>query len=187
MLRISRPLLRSSTRPIALRIGTPASRATLTCLSPSQTTSGRPNGGSRHCNVPSQLMAFRKTYSTKPPLQPNKIDKEQEKRLGEKKLEAHPELVSATSTVRAAFERAERAKDGSGAIFQDVKADLVRLPVEPPVDGEFQANIVSRTRSKKPSRSRVCPPSRTFSVWQARYRIWPPPSRPSTWVGTYGR
>jgi hypothetical protein len=64
--------------------------------------------------------------STKPPLQPTKIDPEFEKEVGQSKLEARPEEVTLESSVRHVIESSQ-AQPGSGPDpAEALKDDLVR-------------------------------------------------------------
>ncbi|KAL2170683.1 hypothetical protein VTG60DRAFT_4525 [Thermothelomyces hinnuleus] len=53
------------------------------------------------------LSVLRAVMSTKPPLRPNKIDKEFEKQVAQKKLKPRPEEVSRASSVRQVFEKSQ--------------------------------------------------------------------------------
>ena len=99
-----------------------------TTLAPSRKPKSLLNGVREPYRPAVLPLALRNEYSTKPPLQPNKIDKEREKALGQRKLEPHPESVSSTSSVRGVFEKTEDASKESVDILKDVKADLVGLP-----------------------------------------------------------
>jgi hypothetical protein len=71
---------------------------------------------------------WRTEYSTKPPLQPTKPDVAHEKEVGRQKLEAHPELVSAESSVRHVLESSQAPTDESRDVLRDAKEDIVRRP-----------------------------------------------------------
>lgn len=62
--------------------------------------------------------------STKPPLQPNKIDREHEKEVAQKKLEARPDEVSTTSSVRQIFEKSQAPPENNPDMMADLKSDL---------------------------------------------------------------
>ncbi|KAH6845759.1 hypothetical protein B0I37DRAFT_287499, partial [Chaetomium sp. MPI-CAGE-AT-0009] len=67
---------------------------------------------------------FRAHMSTKPPLQPNKIDREHEKEVAQKKLEARPDEVSTTSSVRQIFEKSQAPPENNPDMMADLKSDL---------------------------------------------------------------
>nr|CDP29665.1 Putative protein of unknown function [Podospora anserina S mat+] len=54
---------------------------------------------------------IRTQYSTKPPVQPTQIDKQHEQEIAQHKLEARPDEVSTTSTVRKSIETAQSKPD----------------------------------------------------------------------------
>ena len=117
MLRMARPLLGSS-RALALRRGPvcpPRAFGPLTL--PPQT----PRHSQKLASVP---VVWRTEYSSKPPVQPTARDKAREAEVGKQKLEAHPEHVSAESTVRHAFEGAPSSTGGQD-IRAGVRSDLV--------------------------------------------------------------
>ena len=122
MLRSTQPLFRSSARAVFSGKVTHTAVTRFTTLNASREQNYHPNG-SRERQGMLQLSAFR-TYSTKPPLQPNKIDKEREKELGQRKLESHPESVSATSTPLGGLAPPEQG-NADASILKDVKGDLV--------------------------------------------------------------
>ncbi|KAK4249164.1 hypothetical protein C7999DRAFT_39721 [Corynascus novoguineensis] len=76
--------------------------------------------GIRH-NVPK---VFRVVMSTKPPLQPNKIDKEFEREVAQKKLEQRPEEVSSSSSVRAVFEASQTSPPDEPDVMEGLKGDI---------------------------------------------------------------
>ncbi|KAL2261108.1 hypothetical protein VTK26DRAFT_4696 [Humicola hyalothermophila] len=55
----------------------------------------------------SSFQTVKRTLSTKPPLQPKGIDKEAEREIAGRKLQARPEEVTTTSTVRKALETSQ--------------------------------------------------------------------------------
>ena len=71
-------------------------------------------------------MAWRISFSTKPPVQPNQRDEALEKELAKKKLEARPEEVSTESSVRHVFEPSQTTAKGTEDVLQGAKNDLVR-------------------------------------------------------------
>lgn len=62
--------------------------------------------------------------ATKPPLQPNKIDKEFERQAGQKKLQSRPEEVTTTSSVRDVLESSQAPPPDEVDILVGVKHDL---------------------------------------------------------------
>lgn len=68
--------------------------------------------------------------STKPPVQPTKIDKDHEKEVAQKKMEPDPERVSSKSTVRTFFEPTDEtshsARRSEPDVLEGVKTDIVR-------------------------------------------------------------
>ncbi|KAK4173864.1 hypothetical protein QBC36DRAFT_50781 [Triangularia setosa] len=67
---------------------------------------------------------LRTQYSTKPPVQPTHIDKQHEQEIAQHKLEARPDEVSTTSSVRKAIETAQ-SKPGDNVDFgKDLRNDL---------------------------------------------------------------
>jgi hypothetical protein len=69
--------------------------------------------------------------STKPPLQPNKIDREYEKEVAQRKLEPRPDEVSSASTVRHVFEESQAPPESNPDIMVGLKSDLVCFPLFP--------------------------------------------------------
>ncbi|KAK3299598.1 uncharacterized protein B0H64DRAFT_389103 [Chaetomium fimeti] len=67
---------------------------------------------------------FRARSSTKPPLQPNKIDREHEKEVAQKKLESRPDEVTSSSTVRQVFEESQAPAESNPDIMVGLKSDL---------------------------------------------------------------
>jgi hypothetical protein len=65
--------------------------------------------------------------STKPPLQPTKIDKEFEKKTAQKLLQPRPDEVTADSTVRHVIEESQAPPDSEPDVMVGLKSDLVRL------------------------------------------------------------
>ncbi|KAK3361900.1 hypothetical protein B0T24DRAFT_561495 [Lasiosphaeria ovina] len=64
------------------------------------------------------------TFSSKPPLQPNTRDTEFEKEVAQKKLEAHPELVSSKSSVRSVVEQSQAPPTADPNFEKDLKSDV---------------------------------------------------------------
>ena len=64
--------------------------------------------------------------STKPPLQPTKIDKELEKKAAQRLLEPRPDEVSTESTVRHVIEESQAPPEGEPDVMVGLKSDLVR-------------------------------------------------------------
>ncbi|KAL2128478.1 hypothetical protein VTI74DRAFT_9121 [Chaetomium olivicolor] len=62
--------------------------------------------------------------STKPPLQPNKIDKEFERQVAQKTLEARPDEVTSSSTVRHVLEQSQAPAEGEPDVMEGLKSDL---------------------------------------------------------------
>ncbi|KAK4041242.1 hypothetical protein C8A01DRAFT_15001 [Parachaetomium inaequale] len=67
---------------------------------------------------------FRTQLSTKPPLQPNKIDKEFERQAAEKKLEARPDEVTSSSSVRNVLEASQAPPEDNPDLMVGLKNDL---------------------------------------------------------------
>jgi hypothetical protein len=63
--------------------------------------------------------------STKPPLQPNKIDREFEREVGQRKLEARPDEVTTSSSVRSVLESSQTSPDADIDIMEGLRSDLV--------------------------------------------------------------
>jgi hypothetical protein len=121
MLRNTRPLLGSTQK---LAVGSRAPRAQLSNLS--APCSQKPLLLPRRAifRNPVVPLLLRTEFSTKPPLQPNPGDKRFEKEVSRKKLEAHPEQVSAQSTVRHVFEGGQARKTDE-EVLGGLKGDLV--------------------------------------------------------------
>ncbi|KXX77501.1 hypothetical protein MMYC01_201634 [Madurella mycetomatis] len=66
----------------------------------------------------------RALLSTEPPLQPNKIDKEFEKKAGEKKLDARPDEVTSSSTVRHVMEESQAPPEPQPDVMVGLKGDV---------------------------------------------------------------
>ncbi|GAB1318236.1 Mitochondrial inner membrane protein 1 [Madurella fahalii] len=66
----------------------------------------------------------RALLSTKPPLQPNKIDKEFEKKAGEKKLESRPDEVTSSSSVRQVVEESQAPPEPQQDVMEGLKGDV---------------------------------------------------------------
>ncbi|SPQ24239.1 9422e340-088c-45bc-ae00-534184a7c0d4 [Thermothielavioides terrestris] len=62
--------------------------------------------------------------STKRPLQPNKIDREFEKEVGQRKLEARPEEVTTSSSVRRVLEGSQAPPDENPDVMVGIKSEL---------------------------------------------------------------
>jgi hypothetical protein len=77
--------------------------------------------------------------STKPPLQPNKINREFEREVAQKKLEARPDEVTTSSSVRSVLESSQTPPDAEIDIMEGLRGDLVS-PVAP-----FQVAFPVRT------------------------------------------
>lgn len=91
----------------------------------------------------------RTRLSTKPPLQPNKIDREFEKEVAQRKFESRPEEVSSSSTVRSFLEESQAPPDDEQDVLAGVKSDLVRP--WPTKELVITANAARSTRSKRRS------------------------------------
>ncbi|KAK0609949.1 hypothetical protein B0T17DRAFT_545601 [Bombardia bombarda] len=63
-------------------------------------------------------------FSSKTPLQPNKIDKDFEKEAGQKKLVSDPSKVTTQSSVRHVFEQGQAPKEPDVDMLKDLKKDL---------------------------------------------------------------
>jgi hypothetical protein len=68
-----------------------------------------------------------RTLATKPPLQPTKIDKEFEREVAQKKLEARPDEVTSASSVRHVIESSQAPPPENPDIMVGIKGDLVSL------------------------------------------------------------
>jgi hypothetical protein len=73
----------------------------------------------------------RRTLPTRPPLQPNKIDKEFEREVAQKKLEARPDEVTSASSVRHVIESSQAPPRENPDIMVAIKGDLVSLLLVP--------------------------------------------------------
>ncbi|KAK4120701.1 hypothetical protein N657DRAFT_636413 [Parathielavia appendiculata] len=62
--------------------------------------------------------------STKPPLQPKGIDRESERELAQRKLEARPEEVSSTSSVRSVLESSPPQPGAEVDVMEGLRGDL---------------------------------------------------------------
>ncbi|KAK3385904.1 hypothetical protein B0H63DRAFT_473805 [Podospora didyma] len=69
-------------------------------------------------------LALRTQFSTKPPVQPNTIDKKLEKELGKQKMEARPDVVSSQSSVRHVIESGQAPVKTDQDFLKDLKGDL---------------------------------------------------------------
>ncbi|KAK3400632.1 hypothetical protein B0T20DRAFT_150241 [Sordaria brevicollis] len=119
MLRTSRPLMGTAQRlPLLVRSAHTKSfnRPVATPLS-------------RNAQIPktsSASLVFRSAFSSKPPLQPNEIDTEREKKLAQQKLKVDPENITEDSSVRPLFEQDQAAPSGVKAkdTSESLKDDL---------------------------------------------------------------
>ncbi|KAK5662657.1 hypothetical protein OQA88_8573 [Cercophora sp. LCS_1] len=119
MLRTARPLLNTFPR-LAL-----AGRATHARTARTQhpiSVSLQPNKLATSRQTPLTLWT---SFSSKPPLQPNKRDAEYEKKLAQQKLEARPDEVSSGSSVRHVVERSQAPPPPADEdVMQGLKSDL---------------------------------------------------------------
>lgn len=118
----TRSLLKGISNPQSARHGYSAASAKFRTAAPlRQLNNKRPQ-------VPSSLSRPTTTcllYATKPPIEPvNKIDREAEKKMAEKIIEAHPEQVSTQSSVRRAFEGSGKSKKENDEMLGSIKDDL---------------------------------------------------------------
>jgi hypothetical protein len=80
--------------------------------------------------------------STKPPLQPNKIDKEFEKQAAEKKLEARPDEVTSSSSVRNVLEASQAPPENDPDLMVGLKNDLVGFDYSPIYPARLQTHTL---------------------------------------------
>jgi hypothetical protein len=114
----------------AVRLATPATLSRAAAFSRSTATLAIVSTQWQRKPAPSQLQSVirRQRYATKPPLQPNKIDKAAEKEIAQRQFEKpHPDQVSVESSVRHAFTEKTDAIDPDAArdVSQDVGAGVV--------------------------------------------------------------
>lgn len=173
MLRTTRPLLSSSARAVVPRGRPVCPPRAFTTFTSTEGRMQRVNGPRRPATL--WPLVWRTTFATKPPQQPTGVDKELEKEIAKKKIEARPEEVSTQSSVRHAFEGSPGSQLNEQDITTSVAADLVRcatthnnhlLPV-----GNLLTSI-RRKLSRRPSRSIPSRQSPTPSVSPARCRTW---------------
>jgi hypothetical protein len=69
----------------------------------------------------------RRSLPTKPPLQPTQIDKEFERQVAQKKLEARPDEVTSASSVIHVIESSQAPPKEHPDIMAGIKGDLVGL------------------------------------------------------------
>lgn len=66
-----------------------------------------------------------RAMSTKPPLQPKGINKEAEKEIAGRTLEARPEEVTTSSSVRKVLESSQAPAEENPDVMEGLKSDLV--------------------------------------------------------------